>query len=264
MKLRYLLLIPVIIAFLLWGLAACTVNSLVYPGSTMHMPDAAYGHKDAAIAIKAADGTTLRGWFFNRGADSPLVAMYGGNAMNVGGFIDIALADPARSYLFINYRGYGDSEGQPDEKSIVADARHCITAARNKMGNNRAPLYLVGYSLGSSVATQVAASEHPEHLVLICPFDSITAVACGIVPILPHLLPMDSWRSADVAPGLTCPVTILRGEYDTIVPPESTDRLIRAFTTPPTVKSYPAGHNSIFTHPGFTEDIMKELHPNRI
>ncbi len=240
-------------------MTSCVTHSMVYPGSTMELPDAPYGHSAQAISIPAEDGTILRGWFFNRGANTPLVAMYGGNAMNVGAFTDIAAGDTTRSYLLMNYRGYGGSEGTPDEESLVADARHCIATARSRMNGSSTPLYLVGFSLGSGVATQVAAAEKPEKLVLVCPFDSITAVACGFVPVLPHVLPMDSWCSADAAPGITCPVTILRGQFDTIVPPDSTDALIRAFSTPPTVRSYPAGHNDIFSYPGFTEDLLRSL-----
>ena len=260
-RLRFFLIAALLLTCSLWGLAACSVNTLVYPGSTMQMKDADYGHQAHAITIPATDGTVLRGWFFNRGAETPLVAMFGGNAMNVGAFANIAAADTTRSYLLINYRGYGDSEGQPSEAAIVADARHCIAHARTQLAGSATPLYLVGFSLGSGVATQVAAAEQPDALVLICPFDSITSVACGMVPVLPRLLPIDSWNSAAHAPRITCPVTILRAQYDTIVPPDSTDALIRAFATPPTVISYPAGHNNIFSSPGFTQDLIKALCP---
>lgn len=260
MKRRSILVSIATIAATLWGVAACNSNALIYPGSTMQLPDANYGYPQQHITTCAADGTALRGWFFNRGATAPLVVMYGGNAMNAGAFADIAAADASRSYLLMNYRGYGTSEGEPSEEDIVADARHCIAQARTLSGAYNTPLYLVGFSLGSGVATQVAAAENPAHLVLICPFDSITAVACNMVPLLPRLLPIDTWNSAEFAPRITCPVTILRAEFDTIVPPDSTDRLIRAFTVPPhAVRSYPAGHNDIFSNPSFTADLMNAL-----
>ncbi|MBQ2380702.1 MAG: alpha/beta fold hydrolase [Akkermansia sp.] len=259
--LRNCLIAALLLIAAFWGLAACSVDMLVYPGSTMQLRDANYGYRAHAITIPATDGTVLRGWFFNRGAGTPLVTMFGGNAMNVGAFANIAEADTTRSYLLMNYRGYGGSEGQPSEAAIVADARHCIAHARALLAGDHTPLYLIGFSLGSGVATQVAAAEQPDALVLICPFDSITTVACGIVPVLPRLLPIDAWRSASYAPRITCPVTIFRAQYDTIVPPASTDALIRSFSTPPAVKSYPADHNSIFATPGFSQDIMKALLP---
>lgn len=243
----------------LYGLTACGLQPLVYPGAGMEMPDSRYGCADARVEIKAQDGTALRGWFFNRGKNTPLVIFYGGNAMNVGGFADIATADESRSYLLINYRGYGNSEGEPSESAIVKDARHCLQWARTELGAP-ASVTLVGFSLGSGVATQVAAAENPTALILVCPFDSITEVACNIVPVIPRLLPLDSWKSADFAPSILCPVTILRAEHDSIVPPSSTDALIRAFTaSAPTVISFPADHNDIFSAPGFDATLKKAM-----
>lgn len=249
-------------ALLLPGLMPSCINSMVYNGSGKHMPDLTYGHTEAAAHFTADDGTPLRGWFFNRGAGTPLVVFYGGNAMNVGNFVSIAASDPTRSYLLINYRGYGGSEGEPSEARLVADARSCIAQARALM-DSPGPLALVGYSLGSGVAMQVAAGKKTEALVLICPFDNMTEVACNQVPFFPRILPMDSWNSAEYAPHITCPVTIMRAQIDNIVPAESTDRLIRAFPTAPTTKTYPADHNTIFSCPEFTQDILKALPLNR-
>lgn len=261
MKHRHLL--PSTVALLTLSCLPSCINSIVYNGSGKDMPDITYGHTEHATTMMANDGTVLRGWFFNRGEGTPLVVFYGGNAMNVGNFVNIAAADPTRSYLLMNYRGYGGSEGKPSETDLVLDARQCIAHARSLQGGPATPLALVGYSLGSGVAMQVAAMENPASLVLICPFDSMTEVACNQVAFLPRILPMDNWNSAIIAPTVTCPVTIMRAQTDDIVPTESTDRLIRSFNTPPAVKIYPADHNSIFSCPNFTSDIMKALPLNQ-
>ncbi len=260
MKRRHLLTTAA--ALLTLGCLPSCINSIVYNGADKNMPDLTYGHGEHATSIRANDGTILRGWFFNRGAGTPLVVFYGGNAMNVGNFANIAAADPTRSYLLMNYRGYGGSEGTPSESTLVTDANQCITYARAKMGTP-GPLALVGYSLGSGVAMQVAATKSAASLVLICPFDSMTEVACNQVPFLPRILPMDAWNSAEYAPMVKCPVTVMRAQTDDIVPAESTDKLIQSFTTPPAVKTYPADHNSIFSCPDFTTDIMKALPLNQ-
>lgn len=236
--------------------SSCSSNKLVYPGSRMALPDAACGYPGQAIALQAEDGTTLRGWFFNRGANTPLVAMYGGNAMNVGSFAQLAATDTARSYLLLNYRGYGGSAGTPSEEKIMADARYGIRYARTLMGNPGAQLYLVGFSLGSGVATQLASTEAPAGLVLICPFDSMTSVACNVVP---RLLPLDKWQSTKYAPRVTCPVTIMRANFDDVVPANSTEKLIRAFRTPPAILNFPAGHNNILTAAGFTQALQQAM-----
>ena len=241
------------------SVTSCNTNKLVYPGSRMQLPDTACGYPGNAITIQAEDGTLLSGWFFNRGANSPLVVMYGGNAMNVGNFANIAAADTERSYLLMNYRGYGSSAGTPSEKAIVADARYSIRYARAAMGNPAAPLYLMGFSLGSGVATQLATTESPAGLVLVCPFDSMTSVACNVVPFFPRILPIDKWQSVRYAPLVTCPVTIMRANYDDVVPANSTEKLIRAFRTPPAIQNYAATHNNIFATAGFAAALRTAM-----
>ena len=239
--------------------AACNYNELIYPGKDMNLPDAACGYAGNSIVIPAEDGTALHGWFFNRGAATPLVVMYGGNAMNVGAFANLAASDTTRSYLLMNYRGYGNSAGEPGEKQILADARYTIRYARNAMGNPEAPLCLIGFSLGTGVAMQLAATENPAGLVLVCPFDSMTSVACNVVPFLPRLFPLDSWKSVNYASKVRCPVTILQARYDQVVPAESTAALIKAFPTPPVVRVFEADHNTIFAAQGFIPAIMQGL-----
>ena len=240
-------------------LSACSFSELIYPGKDMQLPDAACGYTGNAIVIPAEDGTALQGWFFNRGAGTPLVVMHGGNAMNVGTFANLAASDTTRSYLLMNYRGYGNSAGEPSEKQLVADARYTIRYARNAMGNPEAPLCLVGFSLGTGVAMQLAATENPASLVLVCPFDSMTSVACNVVPFFPRIVPMDSWKSVDYASKVRCPVTILRAKYDQVVPAESTDTLIKALPTPPVVRQFESDHNTIFSAQGFVPAIMQAL-----
>ncbi len=248
------------------------INRLVYPGSLHSMPDAACGHEQQHITLKTPDGTQLAGWFFNRGTGKPLVMMFGGNNMNVGSFTDIAAADSERSYLLLNYRGYGDSKGTPNQKDIVRDAVYALELKQAELGNP--PVIIVGYSIGTGVACQVASSGTivPSKLILICPFDSLTSVATGFVPLLPHLLLSDSYDSVAAVSRLYCPISILRAQFDEVIAPKHTDRLIEEITkrrkqkTPkqsPAVFSFPAGHNNIFSAPGFNETLRQQMELTR-
>lgn len=235
------------------------IRLMIFPGFFAHRPDEKYGCAAQHTEFTAADGTILRGWFFNRGQGKPLVAVYTGNNMNAGGLLALAEADESRSYLMLNYRGYGDSEGVPSESRLIADARHNIAEARRRIGGAPVPLHVVGYSIGSGVAVQVAAAENPATLTLICPFDSITEVACDFVPLLPRVLLHDSFVSTDFAPQITCPVTILRAEADKLVTAPHTAALLRAFPTPPTEHVLPADHNTVFFCPEFVPLLLNSL-----
>lgn len=253
----------VLLLLLLLIPAVYLVRLSIFPGFFVDRPDATYGQEAYRTEFLAEDGTPLRGWFFNRGQGSPLVAVYTGNNMNVGGVLALALADTSRSYLMLNYRGYGDSEGVPSESRLVADARHCVAEARRRIGGQPTPLHIVGYSIGSGVANQVAAAESPATLTLICPFDSITEVACDFVPLLPRLLLPNTFVSTDFAPRITCPVTVLRAEADALVTAPHTAALLRAYPTPPREHVLPADHNSVFFLPEFIPLVLKSLENGR-
>ena len=229
----------------------------IYPGSIFKQDDSKYGRDEYAITIPAEDGTRLHGWFYNRGSDTALIAMYCGNCMNAGDFHFMASVDKKNSYLLINYRGFGSSEGEPSERAIVQDACYCLKQARNIMGNHTGPIYLGGYSLGSGVAIQVATEITPDRLVLICPFDKFSAVlnADGNADLSGY----DTWNSASFAPRITCPVHVMYGEFDTIVPPDSTMKLVSVFCTPPCLKCYPTAHNDIFYDTDFLQDLKQVL-----
>ncbi len=231
----------------------------LYPGTVFKYSDDRYGHPEAAVSIVTEDGTRLSGWFYNRGEGSPLVVMYCGNCMNAGDFNFIAEADKTRSYLLVNYRGYGSSEGVPTESNIVADARFCLRYARGLLNNRPGPLCLVGYSLGSAVALQVAAAENPARLVLITPFDCYARVV-GHHTIAENPGIAD-WNSLLVAPLITCPVAVMRALGDKVVSPASTAALMRAFSSPPLEKCYPGMHNNILFQPDCLPDLMQLLNP---
>lgn len=231
----------------------------IFPGYFIRRADAAYGYAEQRVEFTAADGTTLRGWLFNRGEDKPLTVLYTGNNMNIGSVLSLAAEDTQRSYLMLNYRGYGDSEGVPSETKLVDDARYAIEEARRRLGSQSAPLHIAGYSIGSGVATQVAAAVHPATLTLICPFDCITDVACDFVPVLPRLIMPATFDSAHYAGQIRCPVTIIRATHDTLVTPPHTAKLMAAFSTPPTEHVLPADHNTIFTHPDFAHLLRRSF-----
>ena len=238
----------------------CAVRSLVFPGAQPGgcSPDTKYGHTEQYTAFTMQDGTVLRGWLFNRGPNAPLVVMYGGNSINAGDFSDYADEDTTRSYLLVNYRGYGSSEGEPSEKDIVADSCAVLDQAKEKLGKPSATT-LVGFSIGTGVAMQVAAAKNPDKLVLICPFDSLVNVACDFIPAVPNAVVIDKFISTDYAPKITCDVAILRADQDEIVLPPRTDALRESFNRPVTEKTFHATHNTIFNAEGFHDAFFSEL-----
>ncbi len=152
--------------------------------------------------------------------------------------------------VLLEYPGYGCRSGEPSEAVLVADAR----AALALLGKEGAPTYLLGESLGSGVAVQVAAADPGAvaGLLLVTPFARMTEVAAWHYPIFPMgLLLRDRWNSLDAIRSYPGPVALLIAGRDEVVGVHQGRRLAEACPGPWKVWEVPlAGHNELPLRPG--------------
>jgi pimeloyl-ACP methyl ester carboxylesterase len=200
-------------------------------------------------------GTDLQGWFV-RGrvtADRPLLVYYGGNAEEVSANLWDLSRFSAGAYLFINYRGYGDSEGKPSQKALCRDALFIVDhiAARQNIALEH--MILMGRSLGSGVAVHVAAHRPVRGVILVTPFDSLTNVARHHYPIFPvGLLLRHPFDSRALAPAIPIPVLMLIAANDEVIPKKFAINLAQAWGGPlRRVVIEGAGHNDIQLDSGY-------------
>lgn len=234
-------------------LAACAFlyfqqeNILFFPSPV----DPAIASQYSGSAIEfSRDGTVLRGWFIESdNGDARTIIFYGGN----GDELSRSLADISAlgdfNYLMVNYRGYGDSEGMPGEAELKADAVAVLQSLQRQGRIDLARSHIIGRSLGSGIATHVAAQFDVASLILVTPYDSIAAVAAGRYPIFPTgLLLKHHFRSLDYVADIDEPTLIIKAERDRIVPHVHSDALIRAWQSPlQTVTLMGTTHNSIYS-----------------
>ena len=214
------------------------------------------GHTDFSLTRPDA---VLRGWVVNPGRADALV-YFGGNAESVDANRDaFAHALPSHTVYLVAYRGYGASDGTPTEPALLADALalHDEVAKRHADGR----VAVAGRSLGSGVATHVAAEREVPALILVTPFDSLAAVAQAHYPMFPvRLLLHDRYDSAARLPRHRGALLVLRAGRDTVVPPRNTDRLLAAFKGPATVLDFPrAGHDDLSLDPAYWPAIQAFL-----
>jgi dienelactone hydrolase len=128
----------------------------------------------------------------------------------------------------VNYRGYGESHGDPAEQHIVEDGRLLFDwlAERHHVDPKR--IAVVGRSLGSGVAVQVALERDAHSIVLITPYDSILSLAKRKFRALPvEYVLQHKFESVKYAPQLKAPTYVLRAASDDVVPHSHTDELVQ-------------------------------------
>jgi pimeloyl-ACP methyl ester carboxylesterase len=122
--------------------------------------------------------------------------------------------------------------------------------------------HVIGRSLGSAVATRLAATKPVRRLVLVTPFDSILALAGRLFPFLPvRLLLADRFETVADAPRVAVPTLVITAGRDEVVPGDHTRRLIEAFRPGiVTEQAFPAaGHNDVSLDPAYLDAIRTFL-----
>lgn len=205
------------------------------------------------------NGAKLSGWFIEK-KGQPLLVYYGGNAMDISMMLPYLDHFP-HAKLLVNYRGYGLSTGAPTEQNIISDSLSILDSILKETGRTPNDVIIVGQSLGSGVATQIASIRNVKKLVLLVPFDSLLETARDLFPYLPvDLILPDHFRSDLAATKVTCPVSILAAGSDEVIPPLHAQRLRACFSVPVSYREFPgAKHNSIWFSPGFDQAFAQSI-----
>lgn len=204
----------------------------------------------------ARDGATLRGWVVNPGK-SRVILYFGGNAEAVqGNRANFAQWFPDSTVYLLAYRGYGASDGTPQEALLFADALalydHVHTAEPAK------PISVLGRSLGTGVASYLASRRSVARLALVTPFDSMVEVAQARYPWLPvRALVKDRYDSAHHLAQFNNPLLIVRAGRDQVIGGARTQALIDALPQPPRVRELAdAGHDSVQDFPAYAQALQ--------
>lgn len=237
---------------------------LYYPTHGIYYDPARFGKTAEDVHFQSADGTKLHGWFFahtNKGKAKALLVFYHGNGENLSSHYVVLLPFLEKGYDFFifDYRGYGQSEGEPSPKGTVADGEAALRWAKNRAANT--PLVLFAQSLGSVVALRNAIdlkSEIPYRYVIIdSGFQSYQTAARRILakgwltwPFqwLAYLVLSDRYAPEDEVSKISpTPILIVHGTADQIIDYKNGQELFAAAGEPKDFWSVEGGtHTTAF------------------
>jgi pimeloyl-ACP methyl ester carboxylesterase len=224
---------------------------------TRHLPARA-----KPLDVVAADGTKLAGFVIpGTGEPAPLLLYFGGNAEEISWTLADVRWPRAWTIAGLNYRGYGRSEGRPGEPQLVADGIALFDAMAARSDVDARHIVVVGRSLGTGVATRVAAARPVAGAVLISPYDSLVEVGRRHYPYLPvSWLLNHRFDSLAAAREVRVPLLTIVGSADSIIPAGRSRALHDAWSGPKTwyvVEG--AGHNDLGTTQAYWEAIARFL-----
>lgn len=216
-----------------------------------------------AITLRTDQGLALHGWLRTPQTLGPwpLLLYFGGNGEESSHILDEAGHLPGWAVATLNYRGYGDSEGKPDEAALMADAARLYDWARQRQDIQANRIVAMGRSLGSGVAVGLAARRSVAGVVLLTPYDNLPAVAGRHYPWLPvRLLLKYRFDSLSLAEARTEPTLFLVAGNDEIIPPAHALRLYQQWRGGKQwVLLAGAGHNDVDLHPDYQPALQAFL-----
>ena len=233
---------------LMWS---SVVNAMLYfPTRTLDFAPADLGLRHDEVEIATEDGERLHGWWIPtlRPPAAAHVLYFHGNGGNISHRLSHARALSAAGLdvLLFDYRGYGRSTGSPSEAGTYRDARAAREALLARAGVDPAAVVYLGESLGGAVAIELAVEHPPAALVLQSAFGSVRAMARLHYPVIPAAVVPDAYPSLDRIARVGCPVLVVHGEADDIVPADQGRALFAAAREPKRLEIVRgAGHNDL-------------------
>lgn len=202
------------------------------------------------VSLKTSDGIRLVCWIIPSLDSSNAWLMYfQGNGGNISsrGYVEHykALSHLGVNVFALGYRGYGDSEGSPHEQGLYVDARTAFDYLVRERGVSPARIVLFGYSLGSAVATELAARVEVAGVILEGAFLSASKIGQELYPFLPvSLIIKNRYDSLGRIHRVDEPKLFLHATHDEIIPLEHGRTLFEAAREPKTFVETGGGHNT--------------------
>ncbi|MGY4397029.1 pimeloyl-ACP methyl ester carboxylesterase [Sphingomonas sp. UYAg733] len=199
------------------------------------------------MSLTTSDGLVLRAFYHPPRPGRPTLVFFHGNGSDVNGSeaATRAFADQGYGVLLPEYRGYGGNPGTPNEQDLYRDG----AAGIYWLENNRLPLkdiVLIGNSLGSGVATELATRKKVGGLILVSGFSSLARVVGQHYPYIPTILVRDRFDNRAKIGRVTAPILLYHGTADTVVTVSNGRTLAKAQPAATFALERGAGHDLMY------------------
>ncbi len=261
------LLILIVVGFILW-LRWNEPRMLYYPTRQIDQTPDQLGFKYENVTLTTSDGVRINGWYLPCGHEARLtILFFHGNAGNISDRFEklAVLRELGVNTFIIDYRGYGRSEGKPNEEGTYRDAQAAydyLTGRARPPAMSRvaatplhagaphlAPRSIVAYgeSLGSAIAADLANKVDVGGLILEEAFTSTGDVGQKMFPFLPvRWLVRNKYDTLSKLPRIKVPLLIVHSRDDEFFNMRHAQRLLAAANEPKRLVELRGGHNDAF------------------
>lgn len=175
------------------------------------------------------NGNLIHGWFYNNiknNEEAPLLLFFGGNAQNSSNtclsFLqsDIYKYFEGYNFMIIDYPSYGLSEGKISDVTMFDTALKTYDYATQFESVDKEKIVVMGYSIGTGVATYTASQREVNGLILVSPYDEALSLYNDTLNIFHgplKLLAKYKFKSIEYAPDVKVAPLIFTSYADEVI-----------------------------------------------
>jgi len=209
------------------------------------------------LEIKTKDKIQLEGVVYKPQNPHATILFFGGRSHDTIGLIEkLSLCYPHARIITFNYRSYGKSKGRVNEQNILKDG----VEVANFVQKNYGDFYILGFSLGSSVASFVASKVKVKGLFIIGAFDSISSLAKHKYKAIPSFFLRYRFETENFVKNVACKTYLFVSKDDEITYIENARKLKKSIKNLEFYKEFDGlKHKELLWHVHITDKINEVL-----
>ncbi|NOR58026.1 MAG: hypothetical protein GQ474_05835 [Sulfurimonas sp.] len=215
------------------------------------------------LALVTQDEVLLEGIMYEpQDVSKKIILYFGGVQQDSVALVEkFASPYPKMPFITYNYRGYGKSEGKPSQSKLFEDSMRIYDDLIIRYQYKPEDIILMGYSLGTGVASFLGSQRQVSEILLMAPYDSVYEVMKKRYPFSGiHWILKQKFPSTDFVPRIDVPIHIYAGSDDKVVNIKHAKMLKSCINNLAGFYEYgDVGHNDILFNPDVVAHIKEFL-----
>lgn len=220
-----------------------------------------FDNKFEEMYISVDDNVRINALLFRCDSSKGLVFYLHGNAGSLKSWGELSDVYLQNNYDFfvLDYRGFGKSDGEIENENQLYNDIEIVYDSIAKMYSEK-NIVIIGFSIGTCPAAQLASIKNSKLLILQAPYYSMPDLARHMFWVIPSFVVKYKLRTYEYLEKIKCPVIVFHGDEDDVIYYKSSLKLQKHFKQADkliTLKGQ--GHNGINHNLEYQKELKKLL-----